>query len=91
MGINGRESDAPNSMSKLGCQVPPRHAQIVVQHLSRRTTGLRGLRGFLEIIPVWLESLSVPGAMGGAVRALIATTKWLNEWFGPVSLRLSVL
>jgi len=46
----------------------------------RTSAVLSALHDFLKNkFTFWLEVLSVLGAMGDAARALIATTKWLNE------------
>ena len=51
---------------------------IMTKH--RTSKVLSALRGFLEGgFVFWLEVLSVLGIVGDAARALIATTKWLNE------------
>jgi len=51
---------------------------VVTEH--RTADVVSALRRFLEQkLLLWLEVLSVLGATGDAARALIATTKWLNE------------
>ena len=52
---------------------------------------ISALQNFLEgRFTLWLEVLSILGAVGGAAQALIATTKWLNE-VGQINSLLSCL
>ena len=55
------------------------HAHLIMTK-HRTADVVSALRCFLEQkFLFWLEVLSVLGAVGDAARALIATTKWLNE------------
>ena len=83
--LNSEVEDLPKRIEDSGirgaleyaCRSWHKHL-IVTKH--RTTDVLSALHNFLEgKFIFWLEVLSVLGAMGDAARALIATTKWLNE------------
>ena len=71
-----KESGIPGAL-EYACRSWYKHLIVVHDHA---VDVISVLHQFLEEkFLFWLEVLSVLGAVGDAVHALIATTKWLNE------------
>jgi len=83
--LNSEVEDLPKRVEESGIRGALEYAcrswyKHLITTTHRTADVVSALRDFLEgKFIFWLEVLSVLGATGDAVRALTATTKWLNE------------
>ena len=94
--LNSEVEDLPKRVEESGIHgvleyaCMPWHKHLVVTK-HHTVDVISALQNFLEgRFTLWLEVLSILGAVGGAAHALIATTKWLNE-VGQINSLLSCL